>query len=223
MDAPGILISFEGSEGCGKSTQIHLLRTRLEQAGHHVELMREPGGTPIGEAIRHLLQHAPESHAMTDATELLLFAASRAQLVREKIRPLLAQGAVILLDRFLDSTTVYQGIARGLPRSSVDAINAFAVGGTVPDLTFLLDMPADTARARILGSGRPLDRIESLPASFFDKVRQGYLDLAAAEPTRIQILDATLTPDALHSRIWSLLEPRLPSSSDSSAAESHAV
>jgi dTMP kinase len=105
----------------------------------------------------------------------------------------------------------------------VDAINAFAVGDTLPDLTFLLDMPAETARARILGSGRPLDRIESLPASFFEKVRQGYLELAAAEPARIQILDATLTPDALHTRVWSLLEPRLLYPAGSPAAENHAV
>jgi dTMP kinase len=112
---------------------------------------------------------------MTPETELLLFAASRAQLVREKIRPLLEAGAVVLLDRFLDSTTVYQGIARGLPRESVAAINAFAVGGTLPHLTFLLDMDAATAHQRISQAGRDLDRIESQPLAFFEKVRQGYL------------------------------------------------
>jgi dTMP kinase len=209
MAAPGILISFEGSEGCGKSTQIRLLRSRLDQDGHATELMREPGGSAIGESIRHLLQHAPEGAAMTAETELLLFAASRAQLVREKIRPLLASGTTVLLDRFLDSTTVYQGIARGLPRNSVDAINSFAVGGTLPHLTFLLDMDADTARGRILQSGRELDRIESQPIAFFEKVRQGYLEVAAAHPDRVQILDASLTPEDLHELIWSLVASRI--------------
>ena len=209
MSAPGILISFEGSEGCGKSTQIRLLRSRLEQDGHLTELMREPGGTPIGESIRHLLQHAPEGASMSSETELLLFAASRAQLVREKIQPLLSTGTIVLLDRFLDSTTVYQGIARGLPKESVAAINAFAVGGTLPHLTFLLDMDADTARCRILKAGRELDRIESQPLAFFQKVRQGYLDLAASAPDRIHVLDATLTQDTLHQHIWSLVAPRI--------------
>jgi dTMP kinase len=209
MAAPGILISFEGSEGCGKSTQIRLLRSRLDQDGHATELMREPGGSAIGESIRHLLQHAPEGAAMTAETELLLFAASRAQLVREKIRPLLASGTTVLLDRFLDSTTVYQGIARGLPRNSVDAINSFAVGGTLPHLTFLLDMDADTARGRILQSGRELDRIESQPIAFFEKVRQGYLEVAAAHPDRVQILDATQAPEDLHELIWSLVASRI--------------
>ncbi len=208
MASPGILISFEGSEGCGKSTQIRLLRARLEQAGRRVELMREPGGTAIGEAIRHLLQHAPEGADMSAETELLLFAASRAQLVREKIRPLLESGRVVLLDRFLDSTTVYQGVARGLPLASVAAINAFAVGGTLPDLTFLLDMEADVAHQRIVSAGRELDRIESLPLSFFEKVRQGYLDLAAAEPGRMQVLDATAAPEAIHERLWHILTTR---------------
>lgn len=208
MASTGILISFEGSEGCGKSTQIRLLRARLERAGRRVELMREPGGTAIGEAIRHLLQHAPEGAGMSAETELLLFAASRAQLVREKIRPLLEAGAVVLLDRFLDSTTVYQGAARGLPAASVAAINAFAVGGTLPALTFLLDMEAAVAHQRIAQAGRELDRIESQPLAFFEKVRQGYLELAAAEPERVQVLDATDTPEAIHERLWHILTDR---------------
>ncbi len=208
MQPTGILISFEGSEGCGKSTQIQLLRARLEQAGRQVELMREPGGTAIGEAIRHLLQHAPEGAAMCRETELLLFAASRAQLVREKIQPLLAEGVVVLLDRFLDSTTVYQGVARGLPEASVAAINAFAVGGTLPGLTFLLDMAADVAHQRIAQTGRELDRIESQPLAFFEKVRQGYLALAATEPERLRVLDASAAPEAIHERLWQILTDR---------------
>ncbi|MCX6848941.1 MAG: dTMP kinase [Verrucomicrobia bacterium] len=188
----GFLLSFEGSEGCGKSTQIALLRTRLEAAGRNVVVLREPGGTELGESIRHLLQHAKEGAAMTPETELLLFAASRAQLVREKIRPLLESGTFVILDRFLDSTTVYQGIARGLPLESVRAINHFAIGGTLPNLTLVLDMDSATAWQRIHQSGRELDRMESQPQSFFEKVRQGYLEVAQAEPQRIQVIDAAV-------------------------------
>lgn len=205
----GFLLSFEGSEGCGKSTQIALLRTRLEAAGRSVVVLREPGGTELGESIRHLLQHAKEGAAMTPETELLLFAASRAQLVREKIRPLLEAGTFVILDRFLDSTTVYQGIARGLPLESVRAINHLAIGGTLPQLTLVLDMDTASARQRIHQTGRELDRIESQPQSFFEKVRQGYLDVAAAEPQRIQIIDAGASPEAVHEAVWARVSARL--------------
>lgn len=208
----GFLLSFEGSEGCGKSTQIALLRTRLEAAERSVVVLREPGGTELGESIRHLLQHAKEGAAMTPETELLLFAASRAQLVREKIRPLLEAGTFVILDRFLDSTTVYQGIARGLPLESVRAINHFAIGGTLPQLTLVLDMDSTTAWQRIHQSGRELDRMESQPQSFFEKVRQGYLDVAQAESARVKIIDASATPEIVHESIWQTIN-----------AQSHAV
>jgi dTMP kinase len=201
----GFLLSFEGSEGCGKSTQIRLLKERLEKSGREVVVLREPGGTEIGESIRHLLQHAKEGHAMTTETELLLFAASRAQIVREKIRPLLEAGAFVILDRFLDSTTVYQGHARGLPLDAVNAINRFAIGGTLPRLTLLLDLDTQTAWQRIHATGRELDRMESQPPEFFEKVRQGYLQLAAAEPDRIKVIDASASPEQVHEVIWSLL------------------
>jgi dTMP kinase len=199
------LLSFEGSEGCGKSTQIHLLKERLEKSGREVVVLREPGGTEIGESIRHLLQHANEGHAMTMETELLLFAASRAQIVREKIRPLIESGVFVILDRLLESTTVYQGHARGLPLESVNAINRFAIGGTLPQLTILLDLDTATAWQRIHATGRELDRMESQPPEFFEKVRQGYLQLAAAEPGRIKVVDAGATPEAVHEAIWALL------------------
>jgi dTMP kinase len=199
------LLSFEGSEGCGKSTQIRLLKERLERRGREVVVLREPGGTEIGESIRHLLQHAKEGHAMTMETELMLFAASRAQIVREKIRPLIESGVFVILDRFLDSTTVYQGHARGLPLESVNAINRFAIGGTLPQLTILLDLDTATAWQRIHATGRELDRMESQPPEFFEKVRQGYLQLAAAEPGRIKVVDAGATPEAVHEAIWALL------------------
>jgi len=204
----GFLLSFEGSEGCGKSTQIRLLRERLEKAGRKVEVLREPGGTEVGESIRHLLQHAKEGHGMTPESELLLFAASRAQIVREKIRPLLASGAFVILDRFLDSTTVYQGHARGLPLESVRAINAFAIGGTLPHLTLVLDMDTQTAWQRIHATGRELDRMESQPPAFFEKVRQGYLDIASAEPERIVVVDASREASQVHDDIWNLVISR---------------
>lgn len=205
----GFLLTFEGSEGCGKSTQIRLLRERLEKSGRKVEVLREPGGTEVGESIRHLLQHAKEGHGMTSEAELLLFAASRAQIVREKIRPLLEKGVVVILDRFLDSTTVYQGHARGLPLESVRAINAFAIGGTLPQLTIVLDMDTQTAWQRIHATGRELDRMESQPRGFFEKVRQGYLDLAAAEPQRIQIIDAGASPETVHEAVWETVVAKL--------------
>ena len=149
---------------------------------------------------------------MTPEAELLLFAASRAQLVREKIRPLLEAGAFVILDRFLDSTTVYQGIARGLPLESVRAINHFAIGGTLPQLTLVLDMDSATAWQRIHQSGRELDRMESQPQSFFEKVRRGYLEVAQAEPARVKIIDASATPEAVHDSIWQII-----------TAQSHAV
>src|ERR1700681_1605260 len=131
----GLLISFEGTEGCGKSTQIHLLAERLRAAGRTVKLVREPGGTPIGEEIRHTLKHSASNHAMTSEAELLLMNASRAQLVREVIRPALATGEIILCDRFYDSTTAYQGHGRGLDLQLVKTVIDIAVGDTRPQLT----------------------------------------------------------------------------------------
>jgi dTMP kinase len=205
---PGFLLSFEGSEGCGKSTQIALLAAHLKAQGQTVEVMREPGGTAIGEQIRHLLQFSKEGQTLTPEAELLLFAASRAQLVREKVRPLLEAGVFVILDRFLDSTTVYQGIARGLPLASVQAINAFAVGGTLPHLTILLDLDTETAWSRIHATGRELDRMESQPRAFFEKVRQGYLQLAQAEPKRIAILNADRSPESIHAILLNLIDTR---------------
>ena len=205
----GFLLTFEGSEGCGKSTQIQRLRARLESAGREVIMLREPGGTVVGELIRHLLQHEKEAADMTAETELLLFAASRAQLVREKIQPALDRGAVVILDRFLDSTTVYQGIARGLPMESVRAINAFAVGRTRPHLTLVLDMPAQAAWERIHRTGRELDRMESQPLAFFEKVRQGYLDEADLETGRIRVVDASRSIEEVEMEITQIVEDRL--------------
>ncbi|MEM9480285.1 MAG: dTMP kinase [Verrucomicrobiota bacterium] len=197
-----MFISFEGSEGCGKSTQISRLAQRLRDSGAEVIETREPGGTAIGEKIRELLQHAAEGESMTPETEILLFAASRAQIVRELIAPSLERGAWVLADRFLDSTTVYQGMARPLDRESVEFINRFAVGQWMPDLTILLDMDEAVAMERLesRGDGKK-DRMESEPMEFFRKVREGYLALARENPQRISIVDAALSADEVEKAI----------------------
>ncbi len=197
----GFFLSFEGSEGCGKSTQIRLLAETLRALGHEPLLVREPGGTPAGEMIRHLLQHAPEGEALTPEAELLLFAASRAQLVREVIRPALEAGRIVISDRFLDSTTVYQGVARKIPPEETARINHFAVGGLLPDRTFLLDLDRPTALARMNGRNQTADRIERESEEFFEAVRRGYLELAARENSRIRVLDAALPAPAIAAQI----------------------
>lgn len=205
----GFFVSFEGGEGCGKSTQISLLMAHWQAAGRRVLQVREPGGTAIGEVIRHLLKYHPENGAMTREAELLLFAASRAQLVREKIAPFLAEDGIVVADRFLDSTTVYQGSGRDLPADQVAAINDFAAGTCRPDVTFLLDLDAVTglARARARHAGRH-DRMEQAEEAFYHTVRQAYLDLAAREPQRFCVLDAALPPETLHARILETLSTR---------------
>ena len=197
MAGTGIFISFEGSEGCGKSTQIRRLADALRQKNREVLILREPGGTPIGEVIRHLLKHDENAVGMTPEAELLLFAASRAQLVREVIRPALERGAVVLCDRFLDSTTVYQGVARALNESDVATINAFAVGGTLPDLTLLLDLDAAEGRRRAAARQEAPDRMEQENEEFYEAVREGYRKLAMLHPERIVLLDASLDEEGV--------------------------
>jgi dTMP kinase len=191
MSQKGLFITFEGSEACGKSTQIRMLAESLRKLGHEPLLLREPGGTAAGEAIRHLLQHAPEGEALTPEAELLLFAASRAQLVREKILPALAAGGIVICDRFLDSTTVYQGVARRIPASDTARINAFAVGNCMPNITFLLDLDHETSVARMQSANRKPDRIERESSDFFQAVRNGYLSLAKENTERVVLLEAS--------------------------------
>ena len=207
--ALGRFISFEGSEGCGKSTQIKRLCERLQGIGHEVLLTREPGGTELGECIRDLLQHAPEGENMTSESELLLFAASRAQLVRRVIKPKINAGAYVLADRFHDSTTIYQGIARGLGEEIVSVMNDFAVGDCLPDCTFLLDISVVEGRERIRArSGGQEDRMEREPDSFFEKVRVGYLELANNNPERFVLLDSSKSADELELEIWDNLNKK---------------
>src|SRR5437868_12804615 len=171
-------ITFEGSEGCGKSTQVQRLTARLERCGIPYVVTREPGGTPIGETIRELLQFAPHNSTMTAETELLLFAASRSQLVREVIRPALERGTCVIADRFFDSTTVYQGAARKLDRQMIERLNTFAVGDCLPNITFVLDVEAATAGRRRRGAGPKANGRDHRPAKFTKGVREGYGVLA---------------------------------------------
>jgi dTMP kinase len=208
MAQAGLFITFEGSEGCGKSTQIRRMAEFLGSLGNEVVVLREPGATPIGESIRNLLQYDAAASAMTPEAELLLFAASRAQLVREIIRPALTQGAVVLCDRFLDSTTVYQGVARDLDSGEVSRINDFAVGGTLPDLTLLLDLDAAEGRRRAATRNGPADRMEQERESFYEAVRQGYLKLAAENAGRFAVIDASSDEERVESAIKKVLLER---------------
>jgi dTMP kinase len=202
-------ITFEGSEGCGKSTQVQLLATHLEMLGVPFLVTREPGGTAIGESIRELLQFAPQSAGMTPETELLLFEASRSQLVREVIKPALERGECVIADRFFDSTTVYQGAARKLDRKVVRQLNAFAVGDCVPDITFLLDVDLDTARSRMQQPRRP-DRMEQQTVEFYEQVRDGYQELAKWQRDRIVVIKGWQSPHDIEKEIWETLVKRFP-------------
>jgi dTMP kinase len=203
-------ITFEGSEGCGKSTQVQRLAARLDQAGIPHLLTREPGGTPIGESIRELLQFAPHGFAITPETELLLFEASRSQLVREVIKPALEGGACVISDRFCDSTTAYQGVARKLDPEMVERLNTFAVGDCRPDLTFVLDVDAATAQSRMQKSVRRPDRMEQQPAEFYDEVRKAYRELANREPERVVLIDGAQSVDEIDNQIWETMLKRVP-------------
>jgi len=202
-------ITFEGSEGSGKSTQVQRLAARLERAGVPHLVTREPGGTPIGESIRELLQFASHNSGMTPETELLLFEASRSQLVRAVIKPAVEHGLCVIADRFFDSTTVYQGAARKLDREMVERLNAFAIGDCIPEVTFVLDVDAATAKSRMQKPRRP-DRMEQEPAEFYERVREAYRELAAREPSRIVLINGANDADEIENEIWNMLSSRFP-------------
>lgn len=202
----GIFITFEGTEGCGKSTHIKKLATCLKEEGHTVRTLREPGGTESGEEIRELLKHGPDN--LAPQAELLLMNASRAQLVREIIRPALAAGEVVLCDRFFDSTTVYQGTGRGLDAVHVQSLIDFAVGKTRPDLTLLLQIPLETSEKR-RANRRGSDRFESANREFFMRIEAGYAALAEAEPDRIQVIDANRPLENVQADIMSAVSAAL--------------
>jgi dTMP kinase len=207
----GLFITFEGSEGSGKSTQVKLLADRLREWGKTVRVLREPGGTPIGEEIRHTLKHSRDNDAMTWETELLLMNASRAQLVREIIRPALAVGEIVVCDRFYDSTTAYQGYGRRLDLEMVRRVIDVAVGNTRPDLTLLLTVTPEASAERLRSRQSTLpfvrDRIEEADRAFFERVAKGYEAIAAAEPQRIRVFAGTRAIEEVQAAIWRTVAP----------------
>jgi dTMP kinase len=205
----GLFITFEGTEGSGKTTQIAALAERLRGLGHTVRTLREPGGTAIGEEIRHTLKHSEANRNMTPETELLLMNASRAQLVREIIQPALAAGEIVLCDRFDDSTIAYQAYGRGLDLKQVKQAIAIATGGLRPDLTLLLLVPVSVSEARRRGRSLERDRIEEADRAFFERVEKGYEAIAAAQKRRVRSIDSTTPPEAVSKQIWAAVEPLL--------------
>ncbi|MFY8167875.1 MAG: dTMP kinase [Candidatus Limnocylindrus sp.] len=203
-----MFISFEGPDGSGKSTQIELLATELRAAGHEVVTVREPGGTPAGEKIRAILLGEGGAVSVDPRADALLFNASRAQLVADVIEPALARGAIVIADRFADSTLAYQGYGSGLPLDALRAIIKFATAGRTPDLTLLLDLAADQGLARKSGSGRTRFE-EGFDDAFNARVADGFRALAAAEPTRWRLLDASAAPAALAAQISQAVQEAL--------------
>jgi dTMP kinase len=206
----GKLISFEGSEGSGKSTQIARLAEHFQKDKREVVTTREPGGTEIGEQIRNIIVHNSKGDEMCAETELLLFAAARAQVVREVIAPAMMRGAIVLSDRFLDSSTVYQGIGRNLAADPVAQINRFAVGNVMPDLTIVIDVPTEVSLQRLKQRASDLpDRMERENLDFYTKIREGYLVLAKSMPERFVLVDGTKTLDAIEKKIWAEVQARV--------------
>lgn len=206
MALRGKFISFEGIEGVGKSTQVARFRAFLEARGSAVEFVREPGGTELGEDVRKILKFADYGDRMSAEAEALLFSAARAQLVREKLLPALSAGVCVVADRFTDSSVAYQGAGRGLGPEKIAAMNEFATGGLVPDFTVLLDLDPEIGFARTRSRAGEsaegkTDRMETFPREFYERVRAAYLQLAAREPQRFFVADASLSPDEIFEKI----------------------
>ena len=202
-------ISFEGGEGVGKTTQSNLLFKSLKSIEEKCIITREPGGTLIGEKIRNLLQDPSHKNEISDMAELLLFSASRAELIASRIQPALKRGEIVICDRFYDSTYVYQGLGRAIGMEIVEQLNQITVGTLKPDLTILLDLDAKVGieRAKSRQSGE-LDRIENESLVFFEAVRNGYLELAKKEPERFKTIDGLLSVDAIKAIIWDTVETK---------------
>lgn len=208
MAGRGRFISFEGGEGAGKSTQARLLRTALEAHGHSVLLTREPGGSPGAEEIRKLLVEG-EPDRWTPLAETLLFLAARADHVARVIEPALASGTWVISDRFSDSTFVYQGLARGLGLDAVRTLQKSALGEFAPGLTILLDVDPRSGLERAVARGAKENRFERFDAAFHQRLRDGFLSIAAAEPRRCAVVDASAPPEAVAANVWRIVVERL--------------
>jgi len=202
MARKGLLVTFEGVDGSGKSTQASLAKDYLVSRGFDVRLLREPGGTVVGERIRSILLDAAHGD-MTPRAELFLYLAARAQITGAVILPALEAGGVVVMDRFIDSTTAYQGFARGLGMETAVYLNRIATGGLNPDLTIVVDTDPETCMSRI---GRTRDRLESEGLVFMEKVREGFLRLRELEPDRVKVVDGNRDVDAVFGDVRSLVE-----------------
>jgi dTMP kinase len=208
MTNRGVFISFEGSDGSGKSTQLSLLAARLRKEGHRLVENAEPGGTAIGQQIRRVLLDRA-NHDMAPMTELLLMFASRAQAVEQSIRPALERGEIVLSDRFTDSSLAYQGAARGIGFETVRSLHCLAIGSLMPDLTICIEIDLETSLARAHGRNRIAvadaaieTRLDEQSIEFHRRVRSGYHRIAAEEPERFKIIDGDAAPDIVAGRVW---------------------
>ncbi|MBM4423014.1 MAG: dTMP kinase [Chloroflexi bacterium] len=195
-----MFITFEGPDGSGKSTQCRLLAEHLQSLGHNVLLTREPGGTEISNQVRQILMDM-KNKSMFPATEFLLFSSARAQLVREKIKPHLAGGGVVISDRYFDSSLAYQGYGHGLPLNSIRAVTALATDSLIPDLTLLLDIDAERGLRRRQSNGAEWNRLDDYTLAFHQRVRQGYMEMVKAEPARWRVLNADQPVDILQEEV----------------------
>ena len=203
-------ITFEGIDGCGKSTQLRMLASELRLRGQEVVATREPGGTPLGQHIRQLLLDAEEQ--VDPLAELLLYAADRAQHVRSHVRPALDSGHVVLSDRYADATVAYQGAGRGFPAELVSELVVLATGGLMPDLTLIFDLPVDESQrrqARRMSKGHKADRLDAEDAAFHTRVRDAYLRIAAAEPERVRVIDAAGSVQETQAHVMRIVMPFL--------------
>lgn len=204
----GKFISIEGIEGAGKSTQIQFIKTYLERFGQSVVMTREPGGTPLAEEIRELLLK-PREAGMSDDTELLLMFAARAEHIKQVILPALSEGKWVVCDRFVDATFAYQGAGRGIDEERIGALSDWTLAGLKTDLTLLFDLPVEVGQQRVNQRLLQKDRFEQEKTDFFQKIRQGYLERAAAEPERIQIIDAEKSIESIEQQVSKVLDKLL--------------
>lgn len=203
-----MLITFEGLDFSGKTTQIKLLVEKLKDSGYNVVVVREPGGTPISEKIRDILLDK-KNLEMTQIAEIFLFSAARNQLVNQIIKPALESEKVVICDRYYDSTTAYQGYGRGVNLDDVKRINKIATLGVVPDITFFVDIPIDEIKHRIEAAKSSMDRMESSGDSFYERVRQGYFEIAKSERERFHIIDGLKNVEAIHNDIWKVVNDKM--------------
>lgn len=206
----GIFISFEGPEGSGKSTHAKMVIEKLKKLGYEVIAVRDPGGTPVGEAIRNILQHESTDNDIHPETETLLFSACRAQLVSSVIKPAIATGKCVVADRFVDSTTAYQGYGRGFNLDEINSINNFAVRGTMPDITIMLDLPVEEGFNRVMQrntqAGKNLDRMERAGLDFHQRVYNGYKKLTEQYPERFKVIQSNRPQEDVANDIWQAVE-----------------